>query len=99
MTIARTPTSRISHGEFHCDEFNQDASYYSWRPAGCDDWLLIYTESGSGRLGTKHGAFFTQPGDVVLYAPHEPQDYSTSPEAGRWRLLWSHFVPKPHWQA
>jgi len=97
--IARAPTPRISDGEFHCGEFDRDACYFTWRPAGCDDWLLIYTEAGSGRLGTAHGATFTQPGDVILYAPHEPQDYSTAPDIGRWHLLWAHFVPKPHWQA
>ena len=38
-------------------------------------------------------------GDIVLYAPQEPQDYSTSSVADEWHLLWAHFLPKPHWQA
>jgi len=95
----RAPTPRISHGEFHCDDYRQDSSYSCWRPKGCDDWLLIYTEAGAGRLVSPQGTSITRPGDVVLYAPHEPQDYATAPDAGRWHLLWTHFVPKPHWQA
>ena len=95
----RTPTPRISQGEFHCDDFRRKKDYYSYRPAGCEDWLLIYTEAGAGRLATATSTVTTRPGDVILYAPREPQDYSTAPEAGRWHLLWAHFVPKPHWQA
>lgn len=95
----RQPTPRISQGEFHCDEFRRKTGYYSYRPSGCDDWLLIYTASGAGCLGTSTGPVLTRPGDVILYSPREPQDYSTAPEAGHWNLLWSHFVPKPHWQA
>ena len=48
---------------------------------------------------SERGEVVTKPGDIVLYAPHEAQDYGTSPEAGKWRLLWAHFLPKPHWQA
>jgi AraC family transcriptional regulator of arabinose operon len=40
---------------------------------------------------------FTRAGDAVLYAPHELQDYSTSPDVGTWHLLWVHFVPKAQW--
>jgi AraC family transcriptional regulator of arabinose operon len=60
---------------------------------------MIYTEAGAGRLVSAEGAVVTSVGDIVLYAPHEPQDYSTAAEAGEWRLLWAHFLPKPHWQA
>jgi len=86
-------------GEFVCDEFQRDEAYSTWRPEGSGDWLLIYTKAGAGRLVSPQGISITRPGDVVLYAPQEPQDYATAPEVGHWQLLWSHFVPKPHWQA
>jgi len=95
----RESTPRTSHGEFVCDEFRRDASYATWRPDGCGDWLVIYTQAGAGQLVAAQGTSITRPGDVVLYAPREPQDYGTAPEVGQWQLLWSHFVPKPHWQA
>jgi len=86
-------------GEFVCDEFQREATYSTWRPEGSGDWLLIYTVAGSGRLIAGQGTAVTRPGDVVLYAPQEPQDYATAPETGHWQLLWTHFVPKPHWHA
>jgi AraC family transcriptional regulator of arabinose operon len=100
MTIGVRPITPSSPtAEFHCDEFRRDAAYTNWRPKGSGDWLLIYTVNGSGRLVSSQGVSDTHPGDVVLYAPGEPQDYSTAPEAGKWHLLWAHFMPKPHWQA
>jgi AraC family transcriptional regulator of arabinose operon len=99
MQKNRPPTPRISHGDFHGDAYRRGPGYYSFRPTGCDDWLLIYTEEGCGRLGTAADEVLLRPGDVILYAPHELQDYSTAPKPGHWHLLWAHFVPKPHWVA
>ncbi len=97
--MARIATPWSPLGELYCDEFHRDASYSTWRPKGTDDWLLIYTEVGAGRFVSAQGSVVTRAGDIVLYAPHEPHDYSTSQDAGEWRLLWAHFLPKPHWQA
>lgn len=93
------PPSYPSQGEFICDEFRQGKAYGTRRPTGSNDWLLIYTEAGAGRVITGQGTAVLRPGDVLLYEPHEPQDYGTAAEAGKWHLLWSHFMPKPHWQA
>ncbi len=93
---------RASHSpvkELYCDEFRRGRSYTNWRPEGSGDWLLIYTEGGSGQLVSSGQACATRPGDVVLYAPHDSQDYGTRPEAERWHLLWVHFTPKAPWQA
>lgn len=84
--------------ELYCDEFRRDAKYANWRPHGSDDWLVIYTEAGSGRIVGPTGSCTTRPGDALLYAPTELQDYGTAPEPGKWHLLWSHFTPKPHWR-
>ena len=85
--------------EFSCGHFNRDASYFTRRPKGRDDWLLIYTASGSGRIISAQGTYLTEPGDILLYAPGDKQDYGTSPKTESWELLWAHFRPKPHWLA
>jgi len=94
----RPETRHTQVAELYCDEFRQGRTYTNWRPHGSRDWLLIYTEAGSGRLVSPGVEWNTEPGDAVLYAPDDPQDYSTAPEAGNWHLLWVHFMPKPHWQ-
>lgn len=86
------PVSRLV-----CDRFRMGPSYTNWRPRGSEDWLLIYTEDGSGQFKTRRGLFQTNPGDVVLYAPGDMQDYQTSPTAPQWELSWVHFHPRQHW--
>lgn len=80
-------------------EFDRAVDYTNWRPRGSGDWLLIHTVEGAGRVGLPDGRSFTvTPGDELLYAPDAVQDYSTDPGTGRWRLLWTHFEPRPHWR-
>jgi AraC family transcriptional regulator of arabinose operon len=93
----RIETPYVSNSELFAGEFHRDRSYSTWRPRGTDDWLLIYTAEGAGYLTTASGEGPTQPGDVTLYAPGELHDYKTDPGAGRWHLLWAHFIPKPSW--
>jgi len=94
---ARKETPYATNVELHGDEFDQGRSYTNWRPRGSGDWLLIHTEAGSGCITTTTGVVSTRPGDVILYARGELQDYKTDPDAGCWHLLWAHFIPKPSW--
>ena len=80
-------------------EFRSGRSYRNWRPRGSGDWLLIYTVGGAGRITTATGDFTTQPGEVIVYAPDDLQDYKTDVAVGQWHLLWSHFTPRPGWYA
>ena len=89
-----TPWSRA--GDVYGDALHRDHTYTNWRPKGSGDWLLIYTEAGAGRLHSARGTCETRPGEVILYAPGEPQDYSTAD--GHWDLLWAHFTPPPDWR-
>lgn len=66
-------------------------------PHGVDDWLLIYTISGSGRFGHSGGDLFTSIGDLVLIRPGTLHDYAVAPSAKSWELLWAHFQPRPEW--
>lgn len=78
-------------------EFDQGPTYRTARPGGTEDWLLIYTIDGSGRIRHKAGEFVCNPGSVLLFAPGIEQDYGSHPDKGRWQLCWAHFVPRPHW--
>jgi AraC family transcriptional regulator of arabinose operon len=80
-------------------EFNQGADYINWRPRGSGDWLLIYTAEGAGRLTFNKESRVLGPGEAVLFSPGVAQDYRTEEKAGRWRLLWAHFRPRPNWRA
>ena len=82
-----------------CDEFLQGSSYSTRRPVGSGDWLLIYTDDGEGRIVVDGETYLLRPGSAVLYAPGDAQDYATSSAPEKWRLLWAHFLPLPHWQA
>ena len=93
----RAETPYLLMVDHSADEFQQGVSYKTWRPCGTRDWLLIFTKAGSGCITTASGRLLTRPGDAILYAPGEMQDYKTNPAAGRWHLLWVHFVPKPSW--
>lgn len=80
-----------------CSEFRRGRTYTNWRPRGTDDWLLILTVAGMGRIVVADRVVRLQPGDAVLFAPGAAQDYSTDEETGRWHLRWAHFHPRPHW--
>lgn len=97
MSSERTEAEHQYVEHIHAGVFEMDTDYSTHRSHGTDDWLLIYTATGAGRVtGTGEPAVVRE-GQAVLYAPHQPQDYATAQEEGRWKLLWSHFRPPPHW--
>jgi AraC family transcriptional regulator, arabinose operon regulatory protein len=65
-----------------------------WRPNGTDDWLLIYTIRGEGRVSAAGSIFAFNEGDTVLFRPRTPQDFGTE---APWTIVWAHFEPLPHW--
>jgi len=82
--------------------FTADDRYDVWRPAGTEDWLLLNTVDGAGRIGvTGHPDVITEPGDVVIIRPGVPHDYGTGPVlgtgGGRWSLQFAHFHPRAEW--
>lgn len=79
-------------------EFHQDSRYRNYRPCGTDDWLLIYTIGGAGRITGSNGrSFHAGVGSTIIYAPGCPQRYDTAGAPGTWSILWFHFHPRPHW--
>lgn len=79
--------------------YQEGPEYASWRPHGTRDWLLIYTVGGRGRFETVgQGERRANPGDLVLLRPGTLHDYGTARGAALWDILWTHFLPRPHWQ-
>ena len=70
---------------------------HTFRPQGCQDWLLIYTLAGSGLYRFPGGEYRTRPGDATLYRPGIFQDYRISPETKKWDVLFAHFLPRTEW--
>lgn len=68
---------------------------FAKRPAGTNDWLLIYTESGQGYFRFPGGEFTARANDVVLIRSEIPQDFGLDESHGYWKNIWAHFLPRP----
>ncbi|ULH18017.1 AraC family ligand binding domain-containing protein (plasmid) [Deinococcus sp. KNUC1210] len=71
--------------------------YYAWREHGTNDWLLKFTISGRGRVGSVAGDFTLEAGNCILFRPGTPHDYGTHPAFRHWEIAWAHFRPRPEW--
>jgi len=77
--------------------FHRGPGYGRRRDGGTDDWLLIMTLCGEGRIGSAQGAFLAQTGDLYLIAPGTTHDYGTARRSEEWEILWVHFHPPTDW--
>jgi AraC family transcriptional regulator of arabinose operon len=68
------------------------------RPGGTNDWLLIATVSGLGRVRYPGGRVDLPERSVLVTRPGTPHDYGPAPNHP-WHLRWAHFHPRPHWLA
>ncbi len=84
---------RVVAGHAH-----QGPGYANWREQGSDDWLLIHTVSGSGRLAGPDDHLLTTAGDANLLKPHVLHDYRTAPGEASWEIAYAHFHPRSEWQ-
>ncbi len=75
----------------------KEPGYSIRREAGTDDWLLIATVEGVGRIGTRSGERTADPGSLTLISPRTPHDYGTARGASVWDILWVHFEPFRPW--
>lgn len=87
---------RISAGRFL-----EGPRYATWRTNGTDDWLIIHTVGGRGRIGLMGGvsdaSILVEEGDAVLIAPGTRHDYGTAPGEAEWALQFAHFHPRTEW--
>ena len=63
------------------------------RDGGTDDWLMILTLAGRGRIGNQAA----EKGSVFLIGPGVTHDYGTARFADEWEILWVHFHPRSEW--
>ena len=56
------------------------------RPAGINDYQLLYTKSGSGKVRIKEDVYDVTPGDIFILPPFTPHEYS--PQTDDWCTLW-----------
>ncbi len=98
MKPHRMVTPSLPADPIICSEFRRGRTYTNWRPGGTNDWLLILTIAGAGRIVVADRIIRLQAGDAVLFAPGAAQDYSTDESTGQWHLRWAHFHPRPHWR-
>ena len=101
MTRDRQPAPAVD--QVLAGGFTEDDRYDVWRPAGTEDWLLLNTVDGAGRIGVAgHPDLITEPGDVVIIRPGVPHDYGTGrprPAGVGVVLQFVHFHPRPEWLA
>ncbi|MFE9043454.1 helix-turn-helix domain-containing protein [Streptomyces sp. NPDC007818] len=72
--------------------------YRTIRTGGTEDWLLLYTCAGRGRVRTSgHGEVRADEASLLALAPGTPHDYGTDPAADGWTALWAHVLPRPEW--
>jgi AraC family transcriptional regulator of arabinose operon len=77
--------------------FREGSDYSTWRSAGTDDFLLIHTTAGSGRLGSAGGDLYVTVGDSVLVRPGVRHDYGTTSGSPVWEFAFAHFHPRSEW--
>ncbi|RYG43952.1 helix-turn-helix domain-containing protein [bacterium] len=76
---------------------HKEVGHTSRRAAGTDDWVLIATLSGLGRINTALGEMPVTPRSLTLITPGTPHDYGTARGAAGWEILWVHFHPPHGW--
>ena len=78
--------------------FSSGPGYEAYRPAGTNNYLLIYTLAGLGRFRTSDGrAHSAKLGELTLVAPGTHHDYGVEQTQQHWEILWTHFQPRAEW--
>ena len=77
--------------------FHRGPGYGRRRIGGTDDWLLIMTLRGEGRISSVKGDVPSEAGDLYLFSPGTTHDYGTARLSEEWEILWVHFHPPTDW--
>jgi AraC family transcriptional regulator of arabinose operon len=77
--------------------YRRGKGYSRKRLGGTDDWLLIMTLDGMGRIGTDRGDHRAAPDTLCLIGPGANHDYGTARTKEVWEILWVHFHPPASW--
>jgi len=73
-----------NNGTVFAGHYGAKHRYRVYRPRGTDDWQLLSTTAGRGRIGSVNGPLEVVPGDLVLMKPGVLHDYSPAifPQTG-----------------
>jgi len=82
------------HGGVLTGHFRETDTYSTARPAGMNDWLIVYTLEGEGYFRTPGGEKLCGPGEIGLLRKGVPHVYGTS-KGKSWHFLWAHFARLP----
>lgn len=77
--------------------YGPEAHAATLRPHGLNHWVLNLTIEGRGRVNSGADVFHAEVGDVLLFPPNQPHDYSWDKDRGHWVHLWVYFSPMAHW--
>lgn len=92
ISIAHTPSLASQQLPFYihsCGHFYAGSGYYTER-AGLDNYLLIYTVSGSGFISYRDREYVLGAGHVFFIDCKEKHFYKTG-DMGSWEIKWVHF--------
>lgn len=78
------PFTLVSFGDYRCD-----ADYFTERE-GMDQFLMLYTVSGTGKLQYGQHTALLQPGQFAVIHCQQYQHYRTHTPEG-WHFFWIHF--------
>ena len=78
-------------------QYGPEAHAATLRPHGLNHWVLNLTVDGCGRVNSGADMFHAEVGDVLLFPPNQPHDYSWEASRGHWTHLWVYFSPMAHW--
>jgi AraC family transcriptional regulator of arabinose operon len=73
-------------------------AYRIVREHGTNDWLVMHTIAGCGRIATPRGEALSLPGTGVIFPLGCHHDYGTAPGHQSWEIQWAHFRPRDGWE-
>ncbi|MEG1811759.1 MAG: AraC family transcriptional regulator [Clostridia bacterium] len=92
--ITVTPSVSARQGLIYVQELGDFPAreHYFTRREGLDSFLIKYVLSGKGYLSYGGQDYEVTPGSIMWIDCEHPQSYGTSPDTGRWHILWVHFT-------
>ncbi len=67
------------------------------RPKGMQGYIINMTVAGQGKVFDGEDAFYTDPGDLLLFAPETVHYYGRAPGSPNWYHRWIYFRPRAYW--
>jgi len=67
------------------------------RPDGMKGFIINMTIKGQGKVFDGDDAFYCNPGDLLLFAPHSSHHYGRAPGSPTWYHRWVYFRPRAYW--